>query len=209
MTKQGQQTSSTTVFSELLDFVAERLDKQHRPDSELVNEHNADPKNADWKLDPDAPFEQADVVHDLLAFLAERMIDLNKARQKKVKAFLPWLEAELEIAPDAKGREGIEALTGKTRLKDYLGDYQKGKEALSFEDLWEILRKNKRRLGRSLTPAFLQEVRSAYEDSLAELLPIKETLRLTDSLIDQIVYRLYDLTEEEVAIVEKHVDLRG
>lgn len=202
MKANGTQKMSPNVFDALLQFVNERLDEQHQPDSELVNEHNADPKNADWKIDPDAPFEQADVVHDLLAFLAERMIDLNKARQKKEKAFLAWLEAELEIAPDAKGREGIEALTGKTRLKDYLGNYQKGEEALPFDDLWEILRKNKRRIGRSLTPAFMEEVRSAYENSLVELLPIKETLRLTDSLIDQIVYRLYGLTAEEIQIIE-------
>ncbi len=203
MTKQGKQTSSTTVFSELLEFVDERLDKQHRPDSELVNKHNADPKNVDWKIDPDAPFEQSDVVHDLLAFLAEWMIALNKERQKKMKAFLAWLEAELEIAPDAKAREGIEALTGKTRLKDFLGDYQKGEEALSFDELWEILRKNKRRIGRSLTPTFMEELRTAYENSLLDLLPIKETLRLTDGLIDQIVYRLYGLTDEEIAIVKR------
>ncbi len=206
MKTNGTQKMSPKVFDALLQFVDERLEKQHRPDPELAAAHNADPKNADWKIDPGAPFEQADVIHDLLAFLAERMIALNKERQKKMKAFLAWLEVELEIAPDNKGREGIEALTGKTRLKDYLGDYQKGDEALSFEDLWEILRKNKRRIGRSLTPAFMQEFRSAYDNTLANLLPIKETLRLTDGLIDQIVYRLYGLTEEEIAIVEKQAD---
>ena len=206
MKTNGTQKMSPKVFDALLQFVDERLEKQHRPDPELAAAHNADPKNADWKIDPGAPFEQADVIHDLLAFLAERMIALNKERQKKMKAFLAWLEVELEIAPDNKGREGIEALTGKTRLKDYLGDYQKGDEALSFEDLWEILRKNKRRIGRSLTPAFMQELRTAYENSLSDLLPIKETLRLTDGLIDQIVYRLYGLTEEEIAIVEKQAD---
>jgi len=206
MNRQGRQTSSTTVFSELLGPVEKRLDKQHTPDLELVLAHNADPKNADWKLDPDAPFEQADVVHDLLAFLAERMIALNKERQKKMKAFLQWFEAELEIMPDSKGREGIEALTGKTKLKSYLGDYQKGEDALPFDDLWEILRKNKRRIGRSLTPTFMQEVHAAYDESLSELLPIEERLRLTDALIDQIVYRLYGLTEEEIAIVEQQAD---
>jgi len=190
------------VLTELLVFVDERLQKAYRPDPRLVEQHNADPKNADWRIDPDAPFEQADVVHDLLAFLAERMIELNKQRQKKMKIFLTWLETELEITPDAKGRKGIEALTGKTNLKNYLGDYQKGEEALPFDDLWEILRKNKRRIRRSLTPTFMQEVRTAYEDSLAELLPIKETLRHTDGLIDQIVYRLYGLAEEEIEVVE-------
>ncbi len=196
------------VFTELLAFVDERLEKVHQSNPELVSEHNADPKNADWKLEPDVPFEQADVVHDLLAFLAERMIELNKQRQQKMKAFLKWLEAELAIMPDAKSREGIEALTGKTKLKNYLGNYQKGEEALSFDEIWSSLRKNKSRIGRNLTPTFMQEVHEAYEDSLAELLPIKETLRHTDALIDQIVYRLYDLSEEDVRIVEDKALLR-
>jgi hypothetical protein len=206
MKANGTQKMSPRVFDALLQFVDERLNKQHRPDPDLVAAHNADPKSADWKIDPDAPFEQADVVHDLLAFLAERMIALNKQRQQKMKTFLQWLEAELEIAPDAKGHQGIEALTGKTRLKDFLGDYQKGEEALAFDDLWEILRVNKRRIGRNLTPTFMQELRTTYENSLSDLLPIKETLRLTDGLIDQIVYRLYGLTEEEVSIVERQAD---
>jgi len=205
MSNQPGVTGTIPVFDSLLRFIDERLEKHHRPDLELVLAHNADPKNADWKIDPDAPFEQADVIHDLLAVLAERMIALNKQRQKEMKIFLTWLEAELEITPDSKGREGIEALTGKTKLKNYLGNYQKGEEALSFDEIWSSLRKNKSRIGRNLTPTFMQEVRSAYEDSLAKLLPIKEALRLTDGLIDQIVYRLYGLTEEEVDLVEgKH-----
>ncbi len=32
---------------------------------------------------------------------------------------------------------------------------------------------------------------------------VKEKLHLTDGLIDQIVYRLYGLTEEEIRIVEE------
>ncbi len=147
--------------------------------------------------------EQSDVVHDLLAFLAERMMELNKEKQEKIRAFLEWLAVELQIKPDKKGNTGIEALTGKTKLKNYLGDYQKGEEALPFDALWAILRKNKTRIARNLSPSFMQEVKRAYEESLSDLLPIKEKLRLTDDLIDQIVYRLYGLTEEEIRIVEE------
>jgi len=97
---------------------------------------------------------------------------------------------------------GIEALTGKTKLKNYLGDYQKGEEALPFDEIWAILRKNKSRIERRLSASFMQEVKQAYEESLRNLHPIKEKLRLTDSLIDQIVYRLYGLTEDEIQVVE-------
>ncbi len=41
-----------------------------------------------------------------------------------------------------------------------------------------------------------------YEESLQRVLPIKERLQKTDALIDQVVYRLYGLTEEEIGVVE-------
>ena len=190
-------------FGEILQFIDARLEKVHTPDPELVKKHNADPLNKDWQIPEGALWEQSDVVHDLLAFLAEQMIELNKEKQAKIAEFLEWLEVELDVKPDRKGNTGIEALTGKTKLRNYLGDYQKDEEALSFDELWAILRKNKTRIARNLSPSFMQEVKRAYAESLSALLPIKEKLRLTDDLIDQIVYRLYGLTEEEVRIVEK------
>lgn len=33
-----------------------------------------------------------DTVHDFLDFLAEQMIDLNKAKSEEIKGFLKWLE---------------------------------------------------------------------------------------------------------------------
>jgi hypothetical protein len=198
-----KQTGNDVIFTELLAFIDARLEKVHTPDPELVKKHNADPLNKDWQIPEGALWEQSDVVHDLLAFLAEQMIELNKEKQAKIAKFLEWLEVELDVKPDRKGNTGIEALTGKTKLRNYLGDYQKDEEALSFDELWAILRKNKTRIARNLSPSFMQEVKRAYAESLSALLPIKEKLRLTDGLIDQIVYRLYGLTEEEVRIVEK------
>ncbi|MDY0341240.1 MAG: hypothetical protein RBS17_08505 [Coriobacteriia bacterium] len=190
------------IFGELLQFIEARLTRSHRPDPELVRKHNADPLNKDWQIPEGALWEQSDVVHDLLAFLAEEMIRLNEEKQEEMKNFLSWLEAELQVQPDRKGNTGIEALTGKTALKNYLGDYQKGEPEVPFEELWKILQKNKSRIGRKLTHEFMAELREAYERSLAKLRPIKERLRLTDALIDQIVYCLYGLTPEEIALVE-------
>ena len=201
--KRRNKVRDQEAFTKIITFVDERLEKGHQPDPELVSAHNADPGNKDFQLDPSALCEQADVVHDILAFLAEQMIKLNRQKQEKMRAFLKWLEAELEVQVDKKGHTGIEALTGKTKLKNYLGDYQKGEGALPFDELWEILRKNKRRVGKNLSPAFMQEVEQAYDESLSALLPVKERLRLTDELIDQIVYRLYGLTKEEIRIVEE------
>ena len=55
--------------------------------------------------------EKSDVVHDLLAFLAERMLEMNKQKQQEIKGFLGWLESYL----GAK----VEDLTPKTKLQSY------------------------------------------------------------------------------------------
>lgn len=142
--------------------------------------------------------ERSDVVHDLLGWLAERMIRLNEQRQAEIKRFLEWLEGQI----GAK----ILGLTGKTIIGGYLGDYQKGEGELAFGELLDRLHKNRSRIPANLSdPASEAGLRREYEASLAVLLPIKERLASTDRLIDQVVYRLYGLTEEEIAIVEGQV----
>jgi hypothetical protein len=89
---------------------------------------------------------------------------------------------------------------------DYAGNYRKGEPPLAFGDLVEILRKNKGKLGVKLDDSgnggLVDETRGRYEESLGRVLPIKEQLRKTDSLIDEVVYRLYGLTGEEIKVVE-------
>ncbi|RKY64607.1 MAG: hypothetical protein DRQ02_11250, partial [Candidatus Latescibacterota bacterium] len=48
-----------------------------------------------------------------------------------------------------------------------------------------------------------ETIKTEYEKSLSKLLPLKEKIRKTDWLIDQIVYKLYGLTEEEIKIVKE------
>lgn len=140
-------------------------------------------------------FTQTDVCHDLLAALAADMLTLNREKQAEMRGFLRWLERTLGAPPAA--------LTGKSRLLDYPGDYQKGEAELSLAELLALLRKNRRRL--AVDPdarAFQELLEREYEASLARLLPLKARLAATDRLIDLLVYRLYGLTEAEVAIVE-------
>lgn len=187
----------------LLKFIEERLEKKYNPDPDLVKKHNADPLNKGWQIPEGALWEQSDVVHDILAFLAEQMIEMNKEKQREVKGFLEWLESQLDIRADRKGNIGIEALTGKTQIKNYLGDYQKGEEPLPFDKFWKILESNKNRVQANLqSREVYQRVKEEYETSLAKLLPLKDRLQRTDWLIDQIVYKLYGLTEEEIGVVE-------
>lgn len=57
----------------------------------------------------------------------------------------------------------------------------------------------------------LQELKSETQNALSELCLLQERIRSTDGLIDDIVYRLHGLTEEEIRIVEGRVigDGRG
>jgi hypothetical protein len=147
--------------------------------------------------------EESDVVHDLLASLAEEMIRLNKEKRAVQKEFLDWLVTAARVLPDKDGRKGIDVLVGKSKLADYAGDYQKGEPPLATEELLEILRKNRNRLGVSLSDAgLIDRIRRMYEESLQRVLPVKERLGKTDALIDAVVYRLYGLTEEEIKVVE-------
>ena len=186
-----------SVFSgsKLGHWLEQRLSPIHTPDPALVRQHNGEPLNEDWQLPEGGPVEQSDVVHDLLAHLAGQMIEMNKEKQAEVKGFLAWLEREIG-AP-------IDNLTRKTYLRNYLGDYQKGESHRALEEVLDILRRNRRRLKVDPSErAFQEQLAGEYEGSLGKLLPLKARLAGTDRLIDLIVYRLYGLTEEEVAVVE-------
>jgi hypothetical protein len=130
------------------------------------------------------------------------MIDLNKRKQAEVKRFLAWLEDKLKIAPKADGSNGIDSLTGKSILQNYLGDYQKGAPEIAWKDFFYRLHQNRGRFGVALANVEV-EIEREYAASLAVLLPIKDQLAKTDALIDKIVYQLYGLTAAEIELIER------
>jgi hypothetical protein len=143
------------------------------------------PKDAQGNFIADQ--EKSDVVHDLLAFLAERMLEMNRKKQLEIKGFLGWLEGYV----GAK----IVDLTPKTKLQIY---YEH-----DYESFLAVLKKNKKKL--AIDPARrepAEALKAEFEGSMGKLTPLRERIRQTDDLIDAVVYRLYGLTEEEIAIVE-------
>ncbi|MBI4344492.1 MAG: N-6 DNA methylase [Euryarchaeota archaeon] len=137
----------------------------------------------------DAKPEESDIVHDLLAFLAERMIETNKEKNAEIKGFLGWLEREV----GAK----VEDLQNKTTIKEYYDPDH------PFEELVKVLKKNKAKL--STDPGrreFQEKLKQEYDSSTSKLGPLLAKIENTDLLIDQIVYRLYGLTGEEIKVVE-------
>ena len=134
--------------------------------------------------------ERSDVVHDLLAFLAEQMVEMNKAKGQEIRGFLRWLEREIGIA--------IDTLQNRTAIQSYFD--------LSFERLLEILRRNRRTIVVDPSDRDFQEsLEREFTNSLAELNPLLSRIQQTDALIDEVVYQLYGLADDEIAIVKGNV----
>ena len=131
--------------------------------------------------------ERSDIVHDLLASLAEQMVEMNKAKGEEIRGFLRWLERGIEVE--------IDTLKNKTAIQSYFD--------LSFERLLEILKKNRRSIAPDPSDRNFQEsLEREFTSSCAKLNPLLTRIQQTDVLIDQVVYQLYGLTDQEITVVE-------
>ena len=134
--------------------------------------------------------ERADLVHDLLAFLAEQMLEMNRAKGEEIRGFLHWLEREIGVE--------IDTLKNKTAIQSYFG--------LSLDGLLDILKKNRRSIAADPSSRSFQEsLNREFTASLAKLNPLLTRIQGTDTLIDLVVYQLYGLTDEEIVVVEGEV----
>jgi len=132
--------------------------------------------------------EKSDVVHDLLAHLSEQMITMNKKKTETSEKFLSWLESEI-----LKG--SVERLKNKTKITEFYEN--------DLDTLISVLKQNR------IFPKILdlgdrryETLKKAYDSTMLKLKPLMNKLAATDTLIDQIVYKLYGLTEDEIKVVE-------
>jgi len=212
MTEENDQNQFLEAFAPILEEVKACLPKNHNtgeflafgPDSIPVKEamkrgyltrqqaesmalKDDDPSG----LDTDGKaLERSDVVHDLLAHLAEQMMELNKKKQEVIKEALDWLEDSSGLpVPDWKLKTMVQKFHEKTE-HDW-------KRAMRDNGNRKRFRLEKASWG-SFEGDALVKLREATET----LQPTLKKIEATDWLIDQIVYRLYGLTEDEVEIVE-------
>ncbi|MGA2032923.1 MAG: TaqI-like C-terminal specificity domain-containing protein [Thermoguttaceae bacterium] len=130
--------------------------------------------------------ERCDVIHDLLALLAERMVQLNRLKRREADGFITWLQRK--VGAD------VATLSNRTKLFTY---YEH-----SIETVLHVLSQNHRRLSIDPGSRTAQEsIAREYATSMGKLEPLEAKIANTDDLIDLIVYRLYGLTEKEIAIV--------
>ncbi len=169
--------------------------------------------------------EQSDVVHDLLAYLAEQMIALKAQREEKNEDILLTLEGLLPTASlqklgrlwtpttplssstptnagapenglDTKKQEEATAILGSLATQQL--DFPEHLGLLN-EEQWKWLLK--RRLGDTIKnlPALVKTYRQ-FQPAIAAL---DNHISTTNRAIDQITYRLYGLSQAEIATVEE------
>lgn len=164
---------------------------------------------------PDTANEHSDVVHDLLAYLAEQMINLNKQRQAAVEDFVLDLEGVLKPSdmhkigrlwtpPGVPNSEGATAVKKRTEAQQELGSLVEQRLDLRehvgmiSESQWKWL------LGGRLKHInSLADLVRVYRKRQPDIAALDHRIAATDRLIDRIVYELYGLTEEEIRIVEE------
>ena len=133
--------------------------------------------------------EESDVVHDLLAFLAEQMVEMNKAKNAEIKAFLNFVESEIGAS--------VDTLSNKTLIQEYYAN--------DFTKFVDVLVKNKSKIKEGYnpkSPTNRKNFEAWHIDSCGKLKPLMTKIEATDGAIDRLVYELYGLTVEEIAIVE-------
>ncbi|MBN2381143.1 Eco57I restriction-modification methylase domain-containing protein [candidate division WOR-3 bacterium] len=140
-------------------------------------------------------------MHDDMVNMAQNMLDLHKRKQEIETDYTGWLEHLLETK--------IDELTGKSKIRNL----EKLESANALADFVAKAKPRTRGLSetRGLNPLSKFDTREprnyellskGFEKYKSKLTPIVDAIAETDRKIDQLVYRLYDLTEEEIQIVE-------
>ena len=111
--------------------------------------------------------------------LADKMLSLNTEMQKKCLKFISRVRDNLNVSKISATFESFYSLSFSDFVKE-LGK-QKIKLSLKDQDEWQ----------------------EYFEKYKAEITELKEQITATDSQINLLVYKLYGLTEEEIATVEK------
>lgn len=150
----------------------------------------------------------SDIVHDFLAYLAEQMIAMHKEKQALTADF--WTDLEGASAPADfrklrdKGKQEA-GLAADAALAPFVRAESKSARTLDESLAWDeaAFKAFVRALAGPVDG--LSRLVKVYQQHAPRYRELVERIGRTDWLIDQIVYKLYGLTEEEIAIVEGRV----
>jgi hypothetical protein len=114
---------------------------------------------------------------------ANQMLMLNKELMDEINGFKEWVKTTFGVDKISKKLDKYYELD----FTDFLDELKKKKVDTSSRKTQELLKKE-------------------FKNSLEKIEPLQVEIRKTDKEIDQMVYRLYDLTAEETRIIENSLD---
>jgi len=130
--------------------------------------------------------------YNLLLLLADRLIDLYGQRRHTVREFLDWICSPLGLSVD------LATVRNRTRVEKFSEHPRLGSPEAA-QELEAVLSGH----GFSrLSPKQLAALREEYRRVAQELLSLQMTIREFETLVDGLVYRLYGLSADEIALVE-------
>lgn len=149
--------------------------------------------------------ERSDVIHDLLSHLAGEMIRMKTDRRKAVERFWTDLEGVTEGGRFEKLHKGKQERTLANRSEAcaaFVDPESRNSRSLDASLSWnEEAFKDFAKILAGQIPN-LSDLVGVYREYASEVQDFNRQLQRIDGLIDQIVYRLYGLTDEEIRIVE-------
>lgn len=113
---------------------------------------------------------------------ADIMLDKNKELQEVKSEFIDWLKDTFEIEKLSKKVENFQDLEEKEFTKELKKKIPKEK--------------------REFSPSKLSNLKKYFNEYKTKALDLKQIIDKTDKEIDKMVYDLYELTDEEIKIVE-------
>ena len=116
-------------------------------------------------------------------YLAKNILKLNQKLQKEVDGFKHLFQKEFQVE----------------KLSQKLEKYYELSEDEFFEELRKKKVNTKIRKNR-------ESLEIEFNNSLAVIKPLLQEIQLTDNKIDQMVYDLYGLTDEEIQIIEENLN---
>ncbi len=114
---------------------------------------------------------------------ADEILELNKNLQDEVKSFKDWLMHTFDIDKLSQKLEKYYELS----FDIFLNEVKKKKVNVKSRDNYQTLKQE-------------------FEKSIAFINPLLIQINRTDNEINQMVYDLYDLTTEEIKIIEDNLN---
>jgi len=155
-----------------------------------------------WETLPTGRTAPPTAFREVLGQMALRMMDVHRQRRCRQSSF----ETRLCSLVSNKGSDSglLDALSGKTLLRDLFGDPQKRTSPQPFDAVIDLLRRNRRKIRPdALSDGVLRRIHTEYSNATQDMIALRQEALELDRGIDRAVYQAHGLTSEQVRIIEQ------